>query len=124
MNSKYIICSLLAVGLIAGSTMVTSAKDKDKSKLEAQAKVSKADAEKSALAKVPGGTIKEGEIEKEDGKLVWSIDITTPDSEDVIEVNVDASTGEVLSVEKESSEDQAKEKEEDDDKDQKGEHKD
>ena len=41
----------------------------------AEAKVSKDDAEKTALAKVPNGTIKEAEIEKEHGKLIWSFDI-------------------------------------------------
>ena len=75
----------------------------------AEAKVSKADAEKTALAKVPNGTIKEGELEKENGKLIWSFDLTTPDTKDITEVNVDAMTGEVVSVEKESAESEAKE---------------
>jgi uncharacterized membrane protein YkoI len=79
----------------------------------AEAKVSKADAEKIALAKVPTGTIKEGELEKEDGKLIWSFDMTTPDSKDITEVAVDAVTGAVVAVDKETPADQAKEKEAD-----------
>lgn len=79
----------------------------DQAKLQAEAKVSRADAEKIALAKAPNGTVKEGELEKEKGKLIWSFDLTTPDSKDITEVNVDAITGEVVSVEKEA----AKEKE-------------
>ena len=75
----------------------------------AEAKVSQADAGKTALAKVPSGTIKEAELEKEKGKLVWSFDITTPDTKDITEVNVDAITGDVVSVEKESAESEAKE---------------
>jgi uncharacterized membrane protein YkoI len=75
----------------------------------AQAKVSKDDAGKTALAKVPNGTIKEGELEKEKGKLIWSFDITTPDTKDITEVNVDAITGDVVFVEKEAAESEAKE---------------
>ena len=79
-------------------------------KLEAQAKVSRADAEKAALVRVPGGTIKEGEIEKEKGKLIWSFDITTHGTQDITEVHVDAMSGEVVGVEKETQKDEEKEK--------------
>ncbi len=78
-------------------------------KLAVEAKVSKDTAEKTALAKVPNGTIKEGEIEKEHGKLIWSFDVATPDTKDITEVNVDAMTGDVVSVEKESAESEARE---------------
>jgi uncharacterized membrane protein YkoI len=84
-------------------------KEAKQAKLMAEAKVSRADAEKTALTKAPNGTIKEGELEKEKGKLVWSFDITTPDTKDITEVNVDAITGDVVSVEKESAESEAKE---------------
>ena len=40
----------------------------DHARLEAQAKVSKADAQATALAKAPDGTVKECELEKEHGK--------------------------------------------------------
>jgi uncharacterized membrane protein YkoI len=43
-------------------------------------------------------------LEKEDGKLQWSFDVAAPDSQDITEVNVDAITGDVISVEKESGE--------------------
>ncbi len=120
-----ILTALAAVAVVAGLTVSAVAGDKkDKqAKLEAKAKVSKAEAEKIALAKVPGGTIKEGEIEKEKGKLIWSFDIATPGSKDVTEVNVDAMTGEVLAVEKETPADQEKEKQKDA-KEKSGEHKD
>ncbi len=114
MKSIHIICSILTVGLLAGGLSAccsTKCKDKE-AKLEAKAKVTRAEAEKTALAGVPGGTIKEGEIEKEKGKLIWSFDITTPDSKDITEVTVDAITGKVLSTEKETPEQQEKEKQE------------
>jgi uncharacterized membrane protein YkoI len=85
----------------------------DQAKLQAEAKVSRADAEKIALAKAPNGTVKEGELEKEKGKLIWSFDLTTPDSKDITEVNVDAITGEVVSVEKEAAKEHEKDKGED-----------
>lgn len=80
--------------------------------LESQAKISRADAERTALAKVPGGTIKEGGLEKEKGKLVWSFDIAQPGSKNITEIQVDAITGAVLSVDIETPEKEAKEKKE------------
>lgn len=93
--------ALLTIGIAACSTS---------DKLAAQAKISKAEAEKTALAKAPGGTIKEGELEKENGKLIWSFDIATPGTKDITEVQVDATTGAVVSVENETAEHEAKEK--------------
>jgi len=101
---------LLAAGLLTGCLCEKHHNHEAKqAKLMAEAKVSRADAEKTALAKAPNGTIKESELEKENGKLVWSFDITTPDTKDITEVNVDAITGEVVSVEKEAPENEAKE---------------
>ena len=93
---------LLLVGVAVAQTPAKSAK--------AHAKISKEEATKTALAKVPHGTVKEAELEKEKGKLVWSFDIATPDSKDITEVQVDANTGEVVSVEKESPKAEAAEK--------------
>ena len=104
--------AIFAAGLLTGCVSEKCEKqhkEAKQAKLMAQAKVSRADAEKTALAKVPNGTIKEGELEKEKGKLIWSFDITTPDTKDITEVTVDAITGEVVSVEKESAESEAKE---------------
>jgi uncharacterized membrane protein YkoI len=113
MKIKTAVCSLLTVGLLAGALTACVTEKEHEEKLEAQAKVSKADAEKTALGRVPNGTIKEGELEKEKGKLIWSFDIATPGSKDITEVAVNAITGEVVSVDKETPEDQAKEKAED-----------
>jgi len=104
---------ILAICALTGCVCTKGEKHHNKeakqAKLMAEAKVSKADAEKTALAKVPTGTIKEGELEKEKGKLIWSFDITTPDTKDITEVNVDAITGDVVSVKKESAKSEAKE---------------
>ena len=112
MKTKCIICSLLTLTLLANGPTGCATKEQKQAKLQAEAKISRADAEKIALAKAPGGTIKEGEIEKEKGRLIWSFDIATAGTSDITEVNVDALTGEVVSVDKESAEREAKEKKE------------
>jgi len=121
MKIKSIICSVVTLGLLAGGlTACMTEKEEGKEgekaaavKLETQAKISKAEAQKIALDKVPAGTIKEGEIEKEKGKLIWSFDITTPNTKDITEVQVDAMTGAVIDVSKESAANQEKEEKED-----------
>ena len=135
MKTRHIICftfitAWLAAGF-AGCAWVKGEREEhcckektekhDQEKLIAIAKVSKADAEKTALAKVPDGTIKEGEIENEHGKLIWSFDISTPDSKEITEVNIDADSGEVLSTKKESATKESKEKE---DEEEQGKHED
>jgi len=77
--------------------------------LQAQAKITQADAEKAALAKVPGGKVESSELEKEHGKLIWSFDISAPNSVNIAEVQVDAKTGKIVSNKTETPKDQAKE---------------
>ena len=116
MKLKWTIGPALALALAAGCMTEKGEAEhhQDKqAKLMAQAKVSKEQAQQIALAKVPNGTIKDAELEKEDGKLQWSFDVATPDSKDITEVNVDAITGNVISADKESAADAAKEAAED-----------
>jgi hypothetical protein len=110
MKLHRIIVLWAATGIIATSLLGCATEEKREAKLQAEAKVSRADAEKTALAKVPGGTIKEGELEKEKGKLIWSFDISAPGSSDIKEVHVDAISGGVISIETESASAEAKEK--------------
>ena len=116
MNLKTSLCAILSAGLLAGVLVLPcrsdeSEKPKDKqTKLEAKAKVTKDEATKIALSKVAKGTVKECELEKEHGKLIWSFDIATPGTTDITEVAVDAITGQIVSVDKESAADEAKEK--------------
>jgi uncharacterized membrane protein YkoI len=66
-----------------------------------KAKISKEEATKIVLETVKGGTIAGSELEKEEGKLVWSFDVK---SDSVIkEVWVDAATGAVIKTETESA---------------------
>jgi hypothetical protein len=72
--------------------------------------LSNVEAERIALTRAPGGTVKERELEQEHGKLVWSFDIATPGTSDITEVQVDARTGQIVSVEKETGEHERAEK--------------
>ncbi len=108
MKIKLLVASALVAGLLSGC-----ATEKSQAELQAEAKISKAAAEQTALTKVPNGTIKEGELEKEHGRLIWSFDITTADSKNIKEVAVDAISGDVISVDMEIPVDQAKEAAED-----------
>jgi hypothetical protein len=122
MKLNQIIGLATVVGIAVCGLIGCATEEKKEAKLQAEAKVSRADAEKAALAKVPGGTIKEGELEKEKGKVIWSFDISTPGSSDIKEVQVDAVSGAVISVETETAAAEAKEKKgkkEDDEKEEK-----
>src|SRR2546430_1854945 len=110
MKRNILICSSLAIGLVTGCLSERHEHHSDQAKLQAEARVSRAEAEKIALSQAPNGTIKEAELEKEKGKLIWSFDIATPGAKDITEVGVDAITGKVVSVEKETPEKEAKEK--------------
>ena len=78
-----------------------------------QAKISRAQAEKIALAQVPQGKIQSAEIENEHHALVWSFDIIRAGSKDITEVLVNAKTGQIVSLATEDPAAQAKERAED-----------
>ena len=100
----------LAASILWSLLIVTAAVAQDprpmkeaKPGLLAQAKIAPETARTTALSKVKGGTIKEEEIEEEHGKLVYSFDIQAPGKSGIEEVQVDAHTGKVVSVEHESA---------------------
>ena len=100
----------LTIGLALGFAAVdTFAAQPSEAALIKQAKITKADAEQIALAKVSQGIVKSAEIENEKGHLVWSFDIARPGTRDITEILVDAKTGKIISTQTESPRDQAKE---------------
>lgn len=102
---------VLALAAASFLTHPAMAQEKAPSKeLMAKAKVTRADAEKTALAAVPNATVKEAELEEEDGGLRWSFDLKTPGSKRITEVGVDAITGKIVENKVESEKDEAKEK--------------
>jgi uncharacterized membrane protein YkoI len=66
-------------------------------KLVKEAKISEAVAAEAALKAVPGGKISSVELEKEDGKFIYSYDIKAKGKSGIDEVHVDAMTGAVIS---------------------------
>lgn len=109
MKIKTILYVALTAGLLAGCATEKSGQNKQ-ARLTAHAKIARADAQQIALQQVSNGTVKEAEIEKEHGRLIWSFDIAVPDSPNIKEVAVDAITGQVVSVETETPKQQAEEK--------------
>jgi len=80
--------------------------------LPALAKVSRADAESTALkaVNVSSAAVASGELEAEGSCLIYSFDIQIPGKKSIVEVAVDAGTGKVLSRKRESPKAQAAEK--------------
>ncbi len=74
-----------------------AAKHETMAQLKAEAKVTEKAARATALAQIPGGTVKSGELERENGKLLYSFDIASKGKTGIDEVQVDAITGTVLS---------------------------
>lgn len=74
----------------------------DEHGLLAQATIKPDSAMLVARGRVPGGHITKGEIENEDGKLVYSFILKVAGKAGVEEVNVDARTGAVVSIEHEN----------------------
>jgi N-methylhydantoinase A/oxoprolinase/acetone carboxylase beta subunit len=109
-----IVAGFLAVGLCVAAGAQTPAPKKSKipAALKKDAKISIEDARATALKKVPG-EIQEEELEKENGKLVYSFDIRATGQKDITEVQVSAIDGSIVSVEKENAASEGKEKKQD-----------
>lgn len=76
---------------------------------KSQAKIPVETARATALKKVPG-VVREEELEKENGKLVYSFDIQVTGQKGVTEVQVSAIDGSIVSMEKEDAASESKEK--------------
>jgi uncharacterized membrane protein YkoI len=98
--------AMAALALMAGLTTgpVWAGEDVP-SPLATEAKISQESAAKTALARIPGGSIQSSELEKEHGKLVWEFEILDPTSKKITEVQVDANSGEFVAEETDSSPD-------------------
>jgi uncharacterized membrane protein YkoI len=74
-----------------------------------EAKVTREQATRTALAAVPGGKVKSTELETEGGKLVWSFDIVRAGVDGATEIQVDAISGAIVVNKAESAAEEAKE---------------
>jgi len=95
------------------STLKMYSQDSTQAQLKARAKITEVQAREIASAKVPTGVIKTAELEEENGKLIYSFDISSPGTANITEIAVDAITGAVVGDSIETPKDQAKEVKED-----------
>ena len=101
--------SVAFVAVVAFTVSTSMAAEESQSALKKQATVTGAQARKRALTKVPKGTIKSSELEREKGKLIWSFDIAKSGTRNITEVQVDAKTGKIVSTQTEAPADQIRE---------------
>lgn len=97
-----LLAAAIAVALVAlpGSAQVAKpapARRETMKQLKAEAKITEKAARATALAQVPGGHVRKHELERENGKLVYSYDIATKGKTGIDEVQIDAITGAVIS---------------------------
>ena len=104
--------AMRAAGSLSAQAAKASAKKAEESQaaLRKEAKIAEADARKTALAAVPGGKVQSHELERENGKLIYSYDIKVAGKSGIEEVNVDAMTGAIVAHEHEDAKAEAKEK--------------
>ena len=86
----------------ASAQVKPAAKRETQATLKAEAKITEAEARKTALAEVPNGKIQEHELEREKGMLVYSFDIKIAGESGIEEVLVDAMSGKVVAHEHET----------------------
>ena len=95
---KPIARSVIALTLATSWTPFSSWAQQSETELLEQARVTKQQAKKIALASVKGGTIKCAKLEKENGLLIWSVDVAQPGKKDLTDVWVDATTAKITAV--------------------------
>ena len=97
---------LAAFALTAGAQGATHQKTETQADLQKEAKMTMTDARAMALRTVPNATIKDGEIEREGGKLIYSFDMKVAGKSGIDEVNIDAMTGKLVSHQHETPKDE------------------
>ena len=107
-RSALVLAALASLATVAGAQATATMKEETPGLL-AQAKISPEAARTTALARVKGSTIKEEEIEKEGGKLVYAFDLKVAGKSGIEEVLIDAVTGKIVSVDHENAKDEAAE---------------
>jgi len=80
---KPISAAIIALALDASWAPFNLKAQESEAELLKQARVTKHQAKKIALARVKGGTIKSAGLEKENGALIWSFDVAQPGKKDL-----------------------------------------
>jgi uncharacterized membrane protein YkoI len=99
---KTLLASAMMIPIVASAAnlncSIKASKVTKTADVQAMAKISADDAKKAALGavNVAGATIAKGELEVEDGCLVYSYDVKVPGKSGAQEVYVDAGNGKVI----------------------------
>jgi len=98
MNRSTLAISFVALLMTVLAASPARAQHKETSaELKAKAKVSETAATKVALEAVPGGKVTIAELGEEAGKVVYTIDVKLEGVDGVERIQVDATTGKVVS---------------------------
>jgi len=111
MKKNFVLAVLISALLTGGSLVMAKSggqENANEAKLARQAKITKEQAQETALKRAPG-KVESAELEKEHGKLVYSFDIRNAKGT-IDEVQVSAITGKVVRVEHENKKQEAAEK--------------
>jgi uncharacterized membrane protein YkoI len=111
MKKNFVLAVLISALLTSGSLVMAKSggqENGNEAKLARQAKITKEQAQETALKRAPG-TVENAELEKEHGKLVYSFDIRNAKGT-IDEVQVSAITGKIVRVEHENKKQEAAEK--------------
>jgi Peptidase propeptide and YPEB domain len=90
--------SIIALALAASWAPFNLWAQQNEAELIKQTQVTKHEAKGIALARVKHGTIKCAELIKENGILIWSVDVAQSGKKNLTDVWVDATTGKITAV--------------------------
>ena len=97
LTAWYAVVFIAAVGCVSSGNTPAKLSDTERLALVGKATVDVTDAIKTGLGKVPGRVV-DTELRSKSGKVVWEIDIVSPEGK-FTEVDVDASTGAIADSE-------------------------
>jgi uncharacterized membrane protein YkoI len=106
MKAKNFVRSGILITALAASLISTGVASE---KTTGKHLITKAQAERTALEKVRGGTIRSAELATAQGRQFWSVYVAKPGSKNAKEIRVDAVTGQIFAVQTERPGDQAEE---------------
>jgi uncharacterized membrane protein YkoI len=107
-NSKHscrFVCLAVALAITSAAPIFGS----EQSHAKHIGNISKRQAERIALSKIRGGTIRSAELQVANGSRFWAVFVAKSDKINAKEVRVDATSGKILAVQTEKPEDQAEE---------------
>ncbi len=110
MSLRSIAMVVVTLGLCAGAAQAQEAKHvrrthpkETQEQMQKEAKITEDQAKDVAMKRYPKATINSTELEREHGRLIYSMELAVPGRSGVQEVNVSAITGKLVNIEHESA---------------------